>query len=376
MKGENPSRKALNEAVTARGYFFITLWALGMILLYGLGGYLGANKLRGYKAETERTRLTWLASETTDGRASVPKIEITPGREPVDVSTGIQINRIEEFSLDKATWVADFDIWFRWSGDRVSPGEHFQVLNGDIEFREREESLAEGNDHYERFNVRARMSFNLDSGRFPFSDQVLTIQIEDAANGAGILRYVPDERDSGVSPLGVPGSLKVIRPITTVKIQLYESRRGDPRLPEGAADVHSRFVFAALIAAPGAPLLTKLFQALFASVAIAVLVFFIKPTQVDPRFGLGVGAFFAGVSNNIYVRSFFPYSDRICLPDMINAIGLATIFLTLVQSTISLYILDTLGREKMRRLFDHVSFAVFLIGYATANAALILAARS
>jgi hypothetical protein len=376
MNGENPSGKGLNDKITPQGYVLVALWALGMILLYALGGYLGAKKLQGYKAETARMRLTWLESATTDAQAAVPKIEITPGREPAAVSTGVQINRIEEFSLDKATWVADFDIWFRWSGDRVSPGEHFQVLNGDIEFREREESFAEGNNHYERFKVRARMGFNLDSGRFPFSNQVLTIQIEDAANGAENLRFVPDERDSGVSPLGVPASMKVIQPITAVKFQLYQSRRGDPRLQEKAADVHSRFVFAALIAAPGMPLLIKLFQALFASVAIAVLVFFIKPTQVDPRFGLGVGAFFAGVSNNIYVRSFFPYSNRICLPDMINAIGLATIFLTLVQSTISLYILDTLGRERMRRLFDHVSFVVFLIGYVAANAALILAARS
>jgi hypothetical protein len=53
-----------------------------------------------------------------------------------------------------------------------------------------------------------------------------------------------------------------------------------------------------------------MFQALFASVAIALIVFFIKPIHVDPRFGLGVGAFFAAVGNNIFVGSMLPPAHR------------------------------------------------------------------
>jgi hypothetical protein len=48
----------------------------------------------------------------------------------------------------------------------------------------------------------------------------------------------------------------------------------------------------------------------------------------------------------------------------------------LVQSTISLYIEDTMGREKMRCFFDKVSFSVFLIGYTATNLLLIMAAKS
>ena len=59
---------------------------------------------------------------------------------------------------------------------------------------------------------------------------------------------------------------------------------------------------------------------------------------------------------------------------MLNMVGLATIFLTLVQSTISLYLYDTLGLEKLSRFFDKVSFVVFLAGFAAINLALPLAA--
>jgi hypothetical protein len=94
-------------------------------------------------------------------------------------------------------------------------------------------------------------------------------------------------------------------------------------------------------------------------VATAVLALFIKPIHVDPRFGLGVGAVFAAIGNMIAVASFLSRAQQATLTDMVNILGLVTIFLTLVQS-ISLYQYDSMGLEKLSRFFDRVSFAVFL----------------
>jgi hypothetical protein len=96
---------------------------------------------------------------------------------------------------------------------------------------------------------------------------------------------------------------------------------------------------------------------------------------VDPRFGLGVGAAFAAIANNIFVGSLLPPSGGVTLSAMVNAVGLATIFLTLVQSTIALYIEDTLGQEKLRVFLDRISFAVFVAGYGVVNLLFPLAAR-
>lgn len=104
--------------------------------------------------------------------------------------------------------------------------------------------------------------------------------------------------------------------------------------------------------------------------------FLTKSKNSGSTFGLGIGAFFAAVGNNIYIGSVLPYSSQISLTSMINAIGLATIFLTLVQSTISLHVFDTKGRERLSRFFDHVSFVAFLIGYAVINLTLPLIAKS
>ena len=131
-----------------------------------------------------------------------------------------------------------------------------------------------------------------------------------------------------------------------------------------------------LVFPPSTALYIKMFQALFASVAVALIALFIKPSMIDCRFGLPVGGFFASVANNIFVGGILPPGEGVTLTAMVNTIGLATIFLILVQSTISLYIEDTMRQERLWIFFDRVSFVVFLIGYAAVNLMLPLAARS
>ena len=281
-----------------------------------------------------------------------------------------------EFDVREGGWTANFDIWFRWSDAQIRPGETFQVVNGEIDQREKMETYARGGERYERYRVKARLTKFFDPSRFPFSDEGLNIQVEDGARGEEKLRYVADERGSGISPQAIPPNLAVTKSLAMVKYYSHGPGRDDPRVPSDLPEVHSRFIFGMFVNIPSWPVYFRNFQALFASLAIAFLVFFIRPTHVDPRFGLGIGAFFAVIANNILVGAFLPPQGRFSLTAMVNALGLATIFLTLVQSTISLYIEDTMGRGKLRRLFDKVSFAVFLIGYTAANLLLPLAAKS
>ena len=375
MAEESINPNNLKDTITRRGYRFVILWAVGILFLYGIGGYLGVRTLQGYKAETEKFRQTWIESTTTDPDVQAPDIKMPPGAKPIEVLVGIYINRIGEFSIKEAGWTADFDIWFRWTGDGVRPGENFQVVNGQIARREKKAAYARGGEQYERYRVKARIMKYFDPSRFPFSDEALTIQVEDDSRGVEALRYIADERGSGINRLGVPQNLKIVKSLATVKLYKYRSGRGDPRLLVGTEDVHSRFVFAMLGSPPSSSLFVMMFQALFASIAIAFIAFFIKPIHLDPRFGLGVGAFFAAIGNNIFVGTMLPQAERVTLAGMVNGIGLVTIFLTLVQSAISLYMFDTMGRTMLNRFFDKVSFGVFLIGYAVVTLMLVFAAR-
>ena len=117
-----------------------------------------------------------------------------------------------------------------------------------------------------------------------------------------------------------------------------------------------------------------MFQALYVAVTIAMLAMFIKPTNVDPRFGLGIGGLFAAVANSYVTSSLIPDTGIMTLSDIVNGLGAGMILVTVIQSTVSLHLYERLGAEALSRRFDQLSFAVLSIGYVTLNLALPIVA--
>jgi len=107
------------DMLTRRGRWFVALWSAGVLILYALGGYAGVRQLRLYRSGTEMVRRA--ATGAAPGQAERPPFVGGAGKKPVDVATGIYIDRIEDLSTDR--WAADFDIWFRWKGGDIDPGK-------------------------------------------------------------------------------------------------------------------------------------------------------------------------------------------------------------------------------------------------------------
>jgi hypothetical protein len=364
------------DVITPRAYRLVILWAAGLVIFYLLVGYFGARQLRGYRDQTAQLRKAWLESVTGKEGAGT-NIDNSQETKPGTVRVGIYVNRIGEIDLRESSWTAHFDLWFHWKDKNIDPGETFQISNGDIDAREKREGEVNGAERYERYQVKARMARYFDPTRFPFADQPLVIQVEDGLHGVDALKFVADTKNSAISPTAITYDIvKIGQVMTGVRLRDFGSTRGRPQRASERPNVHSQFVFAMLVNPPGPMFYLKMFHVLFSSVAIAVLALFIKPIHVDPRFGLGVGAVFAAIGNMIAIATFLPRAQQATLSDMVNVLGLATIFLTLVQSAISLYQYDTMGLERLSRLFDKVSFAVILIGYVLINVVLVLAARS
>jgi hypothetical protein len=374
MADERPDLIDHQNEITRGGYRFVAFWAAGLLLLYALGGYAGAGLLRAYSAETAKLRQARIESLATDTSAPPLGTGIPSGAKPVDVRVGLRLNRIEEFALKESAWTGDFNLSFRWTGDAVNPGEGFRIANSQIVLREKERSYERGGERYEEYHVVARIAKSFDASRFPFGDEGLLMQVEDATHGLEALRYVADERSTGVSSDSVPRSVRLARTLSGVTVRPNEPGL-DPGVLRSDREVHSQFYFAMLIAPKSLGIYLKLFQALFASVAVSLIALYIKVTSIDCRFGLPIGGFFASVSNNIFVASLLPIADRLTLTDMINSASLLTIFLVLVQSVISLYIFDNMGRQRLSLFYDRVSFAVFLPAYVVVNLALPFAAR-
>jgi len=375
MDEERTDLTESRNTITPGGQRFVVIWAICLLLLYVVGLSFGAAKLRGYAAESAKIREARIASLTMEQNAKAPDLKFPSSAKSVDVLVGGSINRIGEFSLRESAMTADFNLWFRWNSDAVNPGKGFRIVNGQILKQENVESSRSGKEHYVEYHIVARMTEDFDALRFPFGENGLFIQVEDDTHGAEALRYVADKQGSGIDPEAMPRGVNLTRFLADTKIGIHKSGQKRPGPADSTWKARSQFILGMLVVPDSIGIYQKLFQALLASVALALIALFIKPTHVDCRFGLPVGGFFTSVGNNIFVGTLLPHSDRLALTDMVNATGLFTIFFILLQSVISLHIYDTMGNEKLSRFFDRVSFAVFLIGYVALNLALPISAR-
>jgi hypothetical protein len=292
------------------------------------------------------------------------------------VQVGVYVDRIMALSIKDTTWTAVFDLWFRWQGDLGNPGEDFVLMEGNIVSKEKLVEYNDADGHYIRYRVEATFTKPFRVTRFPADDHLLTLALESGGTVRQKLLFVPDEESTRVSSrVSVPGYL-VTSSKGIEKAHSYKTTRGDPRLPAGMKSTFSQYRFGITLERAGWGLYLKMFQALYVAVGVALLACFIKPTDVDPRFGLGIGALFAAVANSYLVGSYVPDTGEFTLADVVNAIGILTILATIIESTVSLYLYDRRGEEALSRKLDRVSFSIMLPCFLGVNLLLLIAASA
>lgn len=297
------------------------------------------------------------------------------GLTPIQVITGIYVDRIVELSIRDRSWSVDCYIWFNYDSSLV-PTDNFQIVDGWIESKEKKDEFIKGSAHYVLYRIVARITAVFDETRFPRDDHLLTICIEDPSYIRQKMIFVADQNNSSVSSrVKLPGYI-ISKMATIEKAHSYKTSRGDPRLLTGSKATFSQFRMGIWIKRDGWGFFLKMFLPLFVAVGVAILAFFIKPTDVDPRFGLGVGALFAAVANSYITSSMLPNTGVMSLSDILNIMGTVTILLTLIESTVSLYLYDQKDKKKLSQRLDLFSFYIIFTGYALLNFFLVLATAS
>ncbi|MFC2010090.1 hypothetical protein ACFLUL_00725 [Chloroflexota bacterium] len=295
-------------------------------------------------------------------------------QEPVNVFTGIYVDRISELSFKESYWEVEFYVWFRWNGDSVKPGEHLQVIQGQIVTKVKEAESVQEQTHYEEYRVLARITKHFDESRFPRDDHLLIIQIEDMTNPSFQLRYEADVNGSGLNKQVKVSGYEIYRTGAVVRLHTYDTDFGDPSALPNYEDTYSQFTYGIWLTRPSWGFYLKTFQGLFVAVLASMLALIIRPSRAEPRFTLGVGALFAAVANTYITQSYLPNTGIMTLTDMVNGLGLLTILLTLIQSTISLYLWEKWSKEKSTHLFDGASLIVLFVGYVIINVTLPIVA--
>lgn len=283
--------------------------------------------------------------------------------EPLKVDSGIYLNRVSDFDLKGNSWRADFYIWFRWNGlDGWDPIETFEVMNGEIQSKTGIVRKMIGEQHYAGARIVAQMQKQWDVTRFPLDRHTMTIEIEDSEFAAHQMVYVADVENSTASDRArVPGYEMGLARVSVVE-QLTRTNYGDISLPTNAESVYSRMIYAVDIQRPDAVYFLKLFATVFVSSLVGFLAFMVKPTDLDPRFGLGVGAVFAVIASTFVISEMLPDTDRLTLADTIHVVSISIIFVSIVVSAISLKY-SYAGAEATADRIDKVSLYAFPAAY-------------
>jgi hypothetical protein len=352
----------------------IWIWAIMLVVLFTTAGVITTWTVYQNKVDSIKEHNDRMNPDVGEGGTDPPPTALPTGANPVEVDGGIYVDRIVDLSVKEAWWTVDFYVWFHWRGEGADPGENFQIVDGSIESKEKADVYTSGDEHYALYRVVGRITKFFDVSRFPRDDHVLTINIETPASERDELLFVADNKSSGVSSRTLMAGYSTYDWALIEKPHAYSSTHGDPRLTANTENVQSQLRMGLWIQHQGWGFYLKMFVALFASVAVAMLAFFITPTFVDPRFGLGVGALFAVIANTYITSSLVPGTGVVTLTDIVSQVGIVTIVLTLLQSTISLYLYERKGKQALSRLFDRVSFVIFFAGYVMINLALPWAA--
>ncbi|HWT00959.1 MAG TPA: hypothetical protein VN256_11995 [Pyrinomonadaceae bacterium] len=374
MSDESNEQAEEKQTVTAAERKKIYLWAVLLVVLFATVGILAVWSMQKNKVGSIKRHDDRMNPDVGEGGRQPPPSALPAGAAPLRVTAGIYLDRIVELSVKEVGWTVDFYVWFRWRGQEPDPGEKFQIVDGAIESKEKVTDSTNGDERYTLYRVQARITKFFDVSRFPRDDHVLTINIETPALERHQLLFVADNESSGVSSRVQIEGYSIYKQAILEKAHAYRSTHGDPRLVVGTDRVHSELRMGVWVYREGWGFFLKLFIGLFGAVGVAMLAFFIKPTDVDPRFGLGVGALFAAIANTYITSSLVPDTGVMTLADIINGVGILIIFLSLLESTISLYLYDRVEKVELSRLFDRFSFVIFLAAYVLINVSLAWAA--
>lgn len=282
---------------------------------------------------------------------------------PSPVIVGTYVKGIRDLDFKENRYVADFFIWFRWKDSpdlqNYKPLESFELQNGTVS-SDGKTSVVEkevNGEHYASARIVATINEPWDLVKFPFDRHRIKISIEDSSLPAEALVFVADQPNSKLGDeLSVAGWV-ASHFDTAVTTMTYRSNYGDPTLSSDASSSFSRFTFGLDLDRQTFGSALKLLSTVLLATAVAFVAFMVKPSDLDARFGMGVGSLFAVAASAFVAAGSVPDSGVMTLADHMHMVALAFIFVSLLISAIALKF-EVTGREELAFKIDRIVLVV------------------
>ncbi len=287
----------------------------------------------------------------------------TQKNNPLVYQSGIYINRINSFDMKSGIAEVDFWYWVITEKEEASL-QNLELSNGKLEPLGEVIRQQLGDKFYASRRYIATANCLIDTSRFPFDKQSITLLFEDGAYTSDQMTFKPDINNSGIDPAFKMNEWTITNVSYNVGGHNYPTSFGYLDIPSGQGSDYSQFCVKLELVRTGSMLqkLFKYFWAIFISVIVGLFALLIRVCDLDGRFGMAVGSLFANVGCSFILSEQLPQSPNLSLAELVSYVSLGFIMVFLVESIISLAIFNR-GREKASKILDFGTFYASIIAY-------------
>ncbi len=286
---------------------------------------------------------------------------------------GLYINSIYDFRLDEKSFMADFWMWMIYKNDSLIFQNNIEIKNSKTSDFTNFAIEKKGLVDWATQKCKAQIMHQWDVSRFPFDEQKLHIEIEDANHDTTAIVYAVDKSNSKLDQSAIQGEWYVVDYTIKDTVHTYQTTYGNPDL-SGTSTYPKLITEIVLRRTCSWILLAKMLTGAYVAFLISCLVFFLSSANQDSRFGLCVGGLFAAIGNKYIVESMVPTSTTNTLMDNVHNLTFTFILLVVLISIISLNLYETEDPKKvaLSKKIDLYSFYIIVTIFAVVNAALII----
>lgn len=280
--------------------------------------------------------------------------DIVAQQSSVDKKTytiGTYLLNVGKIDLQNGSYDLDLYMWIK-SDDAnfIETEPRFEFMNGKATI----EPITVEKNYYE-IRVKGIFQKNMDFKNYPFEKILLTVEIEGIEDMKS-LEFIPDLEESGVDDLvNIPGwNFKS----TNSDITIHKYSDGTE---------FSRYIFSLEIERFPLSSFLKTMLPIIIITTIAMLAFWMSPTNFTARIGLGASTLLAAVAAHLNAANQLPPIGYLTLFDKIMIIAYALFLNNLLSMVIQMRLIDHKREEdaikinvKMRRAMPIICILIFL----------------
>ena len=285
---------------------------------------------------------------------------------------GLYLNSVYDFNLPDKSFMADFWLWMNYKNDSLNFDDALELPNSKTADFSHYSIEKKGEWNWATQKCKAQVMHQQDVSKFPFDEQRLRIEMEDAKYDTSQLIYTADTLNSKVDCSFNSREWSIESFTVTSGQRTYNTTYGNPELSGNSS--YPRVVAELVISRNNSWLmLAKMLTGTYVAFLISCLVFFVSSENQDSRFGLCVGGLFAAIGNKYIVESVVPTSTTNTLMDNVHNLTFTFILLIVGIIIISLYLFES-GDERKKKLslkLDRWAFFSIISLYMLINIFLI-----